>query len=365
MILNFNGKTKLPDIMLRCVSSVLANDYPNLKVVFFDNGSKDDSVEFVKNKFQSQSKIDIIAIRDNCGCAAGYNKALEYARGKYVVILNNDVELECDSIRKLVDVMESNPAIGIAHGKIMFIDRLHIQTVGNMLDFTLCTVPVGINEEDQGQYDLAFEPTIPPGPCMIIRRSLIERIGLFDPNYILYHDDIDVGLRTRLAGFKIMYVPSSIAYHLDHGTLSSSMDQSEMDYYSLNSRVGLLIKNLEFKSILRNGAPMFLSYILTLSTFLRNGRTILAFKSLFWNFSNFKNDWERRQFVQKRIRKIPDKKLFENFMGYDLLISGIKTTPPLKWIFENQLNFDKSFRRLTDPYYRKHRESALSNNEQP
>ena len=355
VILNFNGKTRLPEILLRCVSSVLNSDYPNLEVLFFDNGSTDGSVEFVKNETQSNARLRILAIRDNCGPAMGYNKAVEYATGKYVVILNNDVELESDSISELVSAIEGNPTIGIAHSKIMFFDRCHIQTVGNILDLTLCVVPAGTNEKDQGQYDSAFEPTIPPGSCMIIRRSLIERIGLFDSNYILYHDDIDFGLRTRLAGFKIMYVPSSIAYHVDHGTVSSSMNQSEMNYYTLNSRVGLSIKNFEFKSILTNGAPLFLSYILTLFTFLRNGGTILAFKSFFWSLGNFKNDWEHRQFVQKRIRKISDKELFENFMGYGLLISGVKTTPALKWIFRNQSTPAKTLKGLTEIYYRNHK----------
>jgi GT2 family glycosyltransferase len=355
VILNFNGKTKLPDILLSCISSVLNSDYPNLEVLFFDNGSTDNSTEFVKHETQSNARLKIITIRDNCGPAMGYNKAVEHAKGKYVVILNNDVELEPDSISELVSTMEGDPSIGIANSKIMFFDRCRIQTVGNMLDLTLCTFPVGTNEKDNGQYDLAFEPTFPPGSCMIIRRSLIERIGLFDPSYLLFHDDIDFGLRTRLAGFKVLYVPSSIAYHVDHGTICSSMDKIIMDYYSLNSRVGLFIKNFEYKSILRNAIPMSLSYILTLFTFIRDGSPTLAFKSFFWRIGNFKNDWKRRQFVQMRIRKISDKELFKNFINYNLLISGIKSIRLLKWFFGNQSNFANFLNMLADNYYRNHK----------
>jgi GT2 family glycosyltransferase len=336
------------------MSSVLLSDYPNLEIVFFDNGSTDGSVEFVKQKFQSDARLEIIAIPDNCGPAVGYNKAVEYTRGKYILILNNDVELESNSIQELVSAMESDPAIGIAYSRIMFFDRFHIQTVGNLLDLTLCTVPVGINEKDQGQYASVFEPTVPPGSCMIVRRSMIERIGLFDPNYFFYHDDVDLGLRARIAGFKVIYVPSSIAYHADKSTSSSSMERSKINYYSLNSRVGLFTKNFAFESILKNGIPMFVSYVLTLSSLLKEGG-ILAFQSSFWSIGNFKNDWKRRQFIQKRLRRIPDSELFEYFLDNTLLLSGIKSTPPLKWILGKKSCPIQSLSCSTHTYYRNHK----------
>lgn len=355
VILNFNGKKNLPDILPRCLFSVLCSDYPNLEVIFFDNGSTDGSVEFVKQKFQSNAKLKIVAIHNNCGPGAGYNKAIEYTRGKYVIILNNDVELESDSIQELVSAMESDSAIGIAHSKIMFFDRLHIQSVGNLLDMNFSTVSIGNNEEDQGQYDSAFEPTFPPGACMILRRSMIEMIGLFDPNYFFYHDDIDVGLRARIAGFKVMYVPSSIAYHVEGGTMSGYTEKNGLNYYSLISRLGLFIKNFEFKSILKNGIPMLVSYFLAISIFLKNGDIALIFKTFFWTISNFKNDWKSRQFIQHRIRRIPDSELFEYFIDYTLFLSGIRMTPPFKWIFGRHGSSAKSLKGLTDAYYRNHK----------
>ena len=261
--MNFNGKEKLGDVLVHCLSSVLGSNYPNLEVIFFDNGSTDDSVRLVKQEFQLDTKLRIISIPVNCGAIQGYNKAVEYTRGKYVVLLNNDVELESDSIKNLVNVIENDSAIGIAHGKIMRFDRIHIQTVGNLLDLTFANCyAVGQNEEDHGQYDSPFEPTYPCGACMILRKSMLVKIGLFDPNYFFYHDDTDLGMRARIAGFKIMYVPSSIAYHKEGGTVDSSSKISELTFYVLISRVGLFIKNLEFKSILKIGIPMLVSYLL-------------------------------------------------------------------------------------------------------
>lgn len=333
---------------------MLESDYPNLEVIFFDNGSTDDSVQFVKQRFQTDARLRIRGIPKNCGPGAGNNKAMEHTRGKYVAFLNNDVEMESGSIRELVKAMEKDSAIGIATSKIMFFDRRHINTVGNLLDLTMDSFCIGYNEEDQGQYDSVFEPTFPSGACMLLRRSMIERIGLFDPNYFFYHDDSDVGMRARLAGYKVMYVPSSVAYHKEGGTSSSSLEKNELIYHTLKSRVGLFTKNLEFKSILKLGIPMFVKYALDVSAFFLRGGAMLAAKSVLWSLANFKNDWKRRQIIQKRIRRVSDDELFKYFLGYSVFLFLIKTARPLRYIAGHQGNPVKFVKRFIDAYYRNH-----------
>ena len=300
IILNFNGKKKLGDILVHCVSSVLDSDYPNLEVVFFDNGSTDDSVEFVKEKFKTDKKLRIIGIPKNCGPSEGYNKAIEHTRGKYVLILNNDIEVEKNSIQELVEAMERDPAIGIAQGKTKFLDRLRIQSAGGLMDLTLTTRYIGCNEEDKGQYESIIETTVPHGACMILRSSMIQEIGLFDSNYLFYHDDHDLGMRARLAGFKVMYIPSSVFYHKEGGPNHTFLKSNEGTYYDINSRVGLFIKNLELKSMLRIGIPVFTNNVISISKLIARGGAIYAVKSVFWSLRNLRNDLSRRQIVQKR-----------------------------------------------------------------
>jgi GT2 family glycosyltransferase len=351
IFLNYNGKEKLGDILIRCLRSILRSDYPNLEVIFFDNGSTDSSVEIVKQEFQSDDNLRIISISNNIGPNRAYNMALKYAKGEYLIILNNDVELEAGSIRELVNVMESDYTIGIANGKIMRFDHRHIQTVGGLMDLTFSKFDVGYDKLDQGQYDSAFEPTYPCGACMILRKSMIAKIGLFDPNYFFYHDDTDLGTRAMIAGYKVVYAPSSVAYHKEGGTVQNYSKTSILSFYLLNSRVGLFIKNLEFKTILKNLIPMFLSYVLNVFYMIKNGGAIFAFKSFFWNLGNFRNDWKRRLFIQRRLRRISDGDLLEHFLDYTIFLSEIMPRP-LKWLLGNQSNFAKSVNQLTDDYYR-------------
>lgn len=355
LILNFNGKEKLADILTRCVSSVLNSDYSNLEVIFFDNGSTDDSIEFVKKEIQTSAKLRIIAISRNRGPVTGLNKAMEYARGKYTVLLNNDVEVEPDSIRKLVDAMESDSTIGIAQSKILFFDRLHIQSAGNMLDLTLTARLIGYAEEAEGEYESVIETTFAHGACMILRKSMIERIGLFDPDYFFYHDDVDFSLRARLAGFKVVCVPTSIVYHKGGGTISDSFMRHADWHYSLNSRIGLLIKNLEFTSILKIGIPVFMNNILIMYGLVVHGNSILALKSAAWFFKSLRNNLRLRQVVQNRIRKIPDEDLFEHFLDYSIWLLHLKWTRPLCWIAKPKDSLGESISRVLDVYYHDHK----------
>ncbi len=345
----------MDSILIRCISSVLKSNYPNIDVVFFDNGSTDGSVEFVRKEFPSETRLRIIAIPDNYGPAAGFNKALEHTRGKYVVILNNDVEVESESVRELVKIMEDNPGIGIAHSKILSFDRIHIQGVGLALDPSLTAHSIGNTEEDKGQYNSVSEATAPSAACMILRRSMIEKTGLFDPNYFLYHDDVDLGLRARLSGFKVTYVPSSVVYHKGATTISNNASTM---YHALISRVGLFIKNLEFRSMVKLWVPVFMRIILGAYDFLKKGEAIFALRSISWVLSNFRNDWKLRQIVQKRIRKVSDDELFEYFLDNSTFILHLKRTFLLGWTGRPQDNRFESVKPFLDVYYRDHRVSA-------
>jgi GT2 family glycosyltransferase len=358
IILNFNGIDNLKEILTRCVASVLNSDYPNLEVIFFDNGSTDRSIEVVKQEFKRNPKLKIIGIPKNCGPTVGYNNAMKHAQGKYVVFLNNDVEIESDSISELVKVMENDSRIGIAQSKIVFFDRHRIQSVGNVLDFTLSTLLIGNNEEDKGQYDVACEPTFPCGVSMMARKSVINKIDLFDPNYFFYHDDCDLGWRTRLAGFKVVYVPSSKVYHKGEGTSSHSFQSGAKFYYLLTSRFGLYIKNLEFKSMLKLGVPMSANAWRDISAMLIQGDAITPIRIMIWTLRKFKGNWQRRQIVQTQIRKISDKELFEHFIDSSVFLLLIKRNlRKLSRAGERQEEFDKSVNKITNIYYRNHKYS--------
>jgi GT2 family glycosyltransferase len=355
IILNYNGKKFLGENCLyRCVSSVLNSDYPNFEVIFFDNGSRDDSVKFIKENFSANNKLKIIASPKNYGYSAGNNIALRYAKGKYVVLLNNDVEVKSNWLRELIEVMEADPTIAIAQSKILSFDGVTIQTAGNVLDITLSTYHVGFGEKDNGQYDRIFEITFASGAALIVRRSLIEKIGMFDPNYFFYHDDCDLCWRARLAGFKIVSVPSSIVYHKGKGTSISTFTEHQHFLLLLASRIGLLIKNPELKTILKLAPIVGISISMDVLGMILKGDFKTPLKLFLWTLRNLGHNLKYRIIVQRQIRKVNDEEVLKTFLDSSIFILRLQRS--FAHITGN--NIRERFNELITPimwtYYRNH-----------
>jgi hypothetical protein len=355
IILNFNGRDNIGDILPRCLTAVLNSDYPNIEVIFFDNGSTDDSLEFVKERFQANHKLKIVSYPENCGFSAGNNLAVKHTQGKYLFLLNSDVEVKSNSIRELVNTMENDLTIGMAQSKILFLDDNHIQTVGNVLDLTLSTYLIGNYEEDVGQYEVPCEMTFSAGASMIVRRSIVQKIGLFDPNYFFFHDDCDLGWRVRLAGFKVVSVPTSIVHHKGEGTSSHSFKENMDFFFTLTSRIGLFIKNFEFASMLKYGALVFVNIGRDTLGILLGGDIRTPTRIATWTFRNFRYNWRNRQVVQKQIRKVPDKQLLKAFIDSSIFILNIrKNLAKLTRNHEFEKDFEKHVNQITTAYYRSH-----------
>lgn len=355
VVLNYNGIENLgKKCLANCISSVLKSEFPNFEVIFVDNGSTDNSVKFIKENFCQNSNLKIIVNPQNYGYSVGNNVALQYACGDYVALLNNDVEVESKWLRELVKVMESDSTIGIAQSKLLSSDHAFIQSIGSVLDATLSTYSVGYNQKDTGQYDKGCEITFACGAAMIIRRTLIERIGLFDPHYFFYHDDCDLGWRARLAGYKIVSVPSSVVYHKGQGTSTNTIKENRRLFLLFISRIGLLIKNPELKNFLKLGPLVGLSLSMDILGMLLQGDINTPIRIIMWTFGNFKYNWRYRQLVQKQIRKVADDEIFRSFLGSSIFIHRIRRN------FEKILggNIYKNYYNLvnqaTNIYYNSH-----------
>jgi GT2 family glycosyltransferase len=218
IIVNWNG---LP-FVLSCLQSVLGSDYPYLLVLLVDNGSTDGTVEEVRARLPD---VRLLEAGRNLGYAAGNNLGLRdalEAGARYILLLNNDTEIAPDMISALVAEMEQERRIGIASPKIYlqeFPGRLW--AVGGVLQ-SRRVVTLGIDEVDSGQFndrelDFVF------GCGMMIRRDVLERLGLLDTEFRFYYEDIDLCLRARQAGYKIVWVPRAIMWHQNPArTLNSS-----------------------------------------------------------------------------------------------------------------------------------------------
>ena len=355
IILNYNGIKSLGKTLLGdCLSSVLESDYDDFELIFYDNGSVDKSLEFVKEKFGQNSRLKIIVGSKNSGFAQGNNLAFAHTRGNYIVLLNNDAVVEPNWIKELIKVMEADLTIGIAQSKIVSFDRIRIQTAGDLVDPSLGVYLMGLEVIDNGQYDKMSEITFACGAALITRRSLIKKIGLFDPDYFWYHDDVDFGWRARLIGLKIVYVPSSVVYHKGSGTSVHAFKGGQELLFFLMSSFGLFVKNYEWKSILKHGTKFCVRLSTDLFGLTLKGDLKTPLKFATWALGSFRDNWAKRLIVQKQIRKVKDDEVLKVFLSSYLLVLRFEK-------FFNKLvggKIRKDFDKLTDQalydYYKHH-----------
>lgn len=191
------------------------------QVIIVDNASSDGTVEILQSKYKS---VELIENQINVGFGRANNQALPYARGRYLLLLNTDAFVQPDTLQKTVDFMDATPACGVLGVKLVGRDGSlqpscrYFPTPWN--DFVSAIGLARLFPRTQLVDDPAWDPTLiqecdwVPGCYYLMRRELLERVGLFDPRYFLYYEEVDHCRAVRQAGWKIMYYPSTQVIHL-------------------------------------------------------------------------------------------------------------------------------------------------------
>ncbi len=330
IIVNWNGKRFLKE----CLSSLFNQDYRNIEVIFVDNNSTDDSVEYVKKNFP---KVKIIINRKNLGFAEGNNIGYERTKGNYVLFLNNDTRVTEFFLSELVITLESEKKIGGAQSKILLMDdHTRLDAVGAFLTNTGFLYHFGIAKKNSSKYDKKINIYSAKGACMIFKREVLEKIKvdgeIFDSRYFTYFEETDMCHRVWLAGYKIIFTPKSIIYHKMGGT-STKLENSLIQFHSFKNRINSYIKNLGRIELLRllplhillcESIAVFYLFRMRLSFFLAVNKAII------WNFINLNKTLKKRMYINKRIRNVLDKDLFPKLRKdvklsyYFYLYKGIK-----------------------------------------
>lgn len=239
-----------------CINSLLKSkvDGIELEVVVVDNGSKDESVEELKKlKTKEIKNLKIIENKENLGFAGGNNVGIRYALkygADYVMVLNNDTEVDKDLLSNLVSFMEKNASAGVASPKVYFYpgfefhkDRYKKEDLGRVIWYAGGDVDwrnvygtnCGVDEVDKGQYDETRETGFVTGACMFVKVKTLKKVGLFDERYYLYLEDADLSMRIKKSGLKVLYVPYA---HLWHKVSQSSAIGSDLnDYFITRNRL--------------------------------------------------------------------------------------------------------------------------------
>jgi len=250
IVLNWNGKQYLET----CLSSLVKQDYPSFEIIFVDNGSSDGSIEFVE---QNYPHVIIVSHSTNLGFARGINSGINVSRGNYLATLNNDAEANSDWISRLVHVMESDSHIGCCASKMLrYFDRNVIDSAGVVIYQNGNAYDRGANEKDTGQYDNQVEVFGACAGAALYRKQMLDEIGCFDRDYFAYFEDVDLSFRMHLFGWKCIYVPDAIVYHM-HSATSKQASPFKLFYLERNKLwnmwkyypLHLLIKQIPYTNI--------------------------------------------------------------------------------------------------------------------
>ncbi len=235
IVLNHDGGGYVED----AVASLLDQDFAGLETIVVDNGSSDGSDAAVERRFGA--RVRVLRNGRNLGFGAGNNVGIREARGRYVLLLNNDAVAAPSFAREMIAAAEADPQVGMVAAKVLDHARRDvIDTVGHLL------YPDGLNrgrgrlETDRGQYDGCREALFPSGAAALYRRQMLDEIGLFDESFFLYGDDAELGLRGRLAGWRCACAPRAVAYH--HYSRTSGAYSSLKAFHVERNRVWLLVK---------------------------------------------------------------------------------------------------------------------------
>jgi GT2 family glycosyltransferase len=211
IVLNWNGER----VIAPCLASLLRVSDPPLEIIVVDNASTDDSAAVVRRDFPG---VELIVNESNLLFAAGNNVGVRRAleRGaRCILLLNNDTEVEPIFAARLLAALESDPRAGVAGPKILYYDDPKRIWYGGGGFYPIIGVPrhVDIRRLDGSVPDRRGETEWVSGCTMLIRREVIEEIGLLDPSYTIYCEDVDFCLRARRAGWRCLYEPESRVWH--------------------------------------------------------------------------------------------------------------------------------------------------------
>jgi GT2 family glycosyltransferase len=235
VVVNWNGAACLEP----CLESLLRQTI-SAEVIVVDNGSTDASTEVLA---RYSARVLTILNRENLGFAAACNQGIRAAAGPAVAILNNDATADPRWLEELMAAMERHPGAGTFACKVLgHPDSARLDTAGHVVFADGLTRGRGRLQRDEGQYDREEEVFCASGAAALLRREMLDEVGLFDERFFAYCEDADLGFRARHAGWHCIYVPTAVARHRFSG---SGESYSEFKAFQVErNRLWLALKNL-------------------------------------------------------------------------------------------------------------------------
>jgi GT2 family glycosyltransferase len=233
IVINWNGAAHLPV----CLNALRNQTFRNFEVIVADNASHDESLSLLARDYP---EVKVVALSQNLGFTGGNNAGIRAAQGEFIVLLNNDTEVDPHWLEEIIAAFERHPEAGIVASKMKLFDRRDtFHTAGDFYRLDGMPGNRGVWEIDRGQYDHEEYVFSACGGSAAYRKSMLDQIGLLDEDFFYSCEDIDLAWRAQLAGWKCVYAPKAIVYH----KLSATGGGKTASFYDGRNFIYVIVKD--------------------------------------------------------------------------------------------------------------------------
>lgn len=322
VILNWNGRKYLEQFL----PPLIQYSSGDAEIIVADNASNDDSISFLETNFPS---VRIIRNTTNEGFARGYNLALKQVDADYYILLNSDIEVTAGWIQPVISLMEKDPLIAACQPKIRsWSERTKFEyagAAGGFIDkygYPFCRGRMFQTlEEDLGQYDDVAEIFWATGACMFIRADVFHKAGGLDEDFFAHMEEIDLCWRLKNLGYKIMYCPESVVYHIGGGTLPKISWRKT--YFNFRNNFYLLYKNLPDNMVREVFFKrLFLDAIAALKFLVTAG--FKDFWAIYKAHTSFYSTLSKTKAKRKLLQHAPFHKVYKKNIVFEYFLRGKK-----------------------------------------
>jgi len=294
IIVSWNTKKYLRD----CIISIENQTYTNFEIILVDNASSDGSIEFVKENF---SKVHVIKNDDNLGFAEGNNIGIKNSKGSIIALFNPDAVADKNWLSNLISILSSSDTIAAASGKMYYLG----DQFGK--DKIFCTWPkidpITAMPFNYNNNEPISKVDYLSGAAMVVKKSIIDKIGLLDSDYFLYFEETDWCARMIRAGYDLIYTPNAIVWHAVSATISES---DKKIYYMERSRIRFALKNFDRFYLLIFSLYFFMEsfFVFTRDIKKKNfSRSRIRFRTILWNLCNMWSTISKRKKEMSILRR--------------------------------------------------------------
>lgn len=263
IIPNYNGEK----FMEPCLNSLFHQTYNKFKILVVDNASIDGSVSYVQKHYPS---VEIIALDKNYGFSKAVNIGIKHTTTPYLILLNNDTIVTPTFVEELLNSIEKSPYIFSVSSKMLqMCNHKLIDSAGDLytiVGWGICR-GAGRPVSNYTQSDEIFSAC---AGAAIYRRSAFQKIGYFDENHFAYLEDIDIGYRAKIYGYKNLYCSTALVYHVGSGTSGSKYNAFKV-HLSARNNIYVNYKNMPLLQLIINFIPLLIGYCIKYIFFVKIG----------------------------------------------------------------------------------------------